>query len=93
MTLQVQDLKSEVGVRELHDRLSQYVHHVAAGAHVHVTVHGKVVAVLVPASKADPFAKLRERGLVRDPEDVEWEPTGKTSSKSEASDMVIEQRR
>ena len=37
MTLHREPLKSQVGVRELHDRLSRYVQHVKDGGDVVVT--------------------------------------------------------
>jgi prevent-host-death family protein len=49
MTPHPAPLKSEVGVRELHDRLSRYVQHVKDGAEVVVTMRGRRVARLVPA--------------------------------------------
>lgn len=60
-------LKAEVGVRELHDRLSRYVQHVHNGAEVVVTMRGRRVARLVPVDDVDPLADLRARGLVREP--------------------------
>lgn len=36
------------GIRELKDRLSHYVRQVEAGRRISVTVHGRVVAELVP---------------------------------------------
>jgi prevent-host-death family protein len=65
MTPPGEELKSEVGVRELRDQLSRYVDRAADGAEVIVTVRGKPAARLVPAH--DPLAELRKRGLVRDP--------------------------
>ena len=56
-----QPLKNEVGVRELHDRLSRYVQHVQGGAEVVVTMLGRRVARLVPVAELDPLADLRAR--------------------------------
>jgi prevent-host-death family protein len=67
MTLHRPPLKAEVGVRELHDRLSRYVQHVKDGGEVVVTMRGRRVARLVPVDEIDPLADLRARGLVRDP--------------------------
>jgi prevent-host-death family protein len=67
MTPHYEPLKSEVGVRELHDRLSRYVQHVKDGAEVVVTMRGRRVARLVPVDEVDPLADLRARGLVREP--------------------------
>jgi len=67
MTPHPEPLKTEVGVRELHDRLSRYVQHVQGGAEVVVTMRGRRVARLVPVDEIDPLADLRARGLVREP--------------------------
>lgn len=94
MTLQ-EDLKSEVGVRELHDHLSRYIGHVASGGEVIVTMRGKRVARLAPVDReADPLADLRSRGLVTDPTD-RWQPHSESRprSSSPVSDLVADQRR
>src|SRR5437667_4092187 len=67
MTPHPEPLKAEVGVRELHDRLSRYVQHVQDGAEVVVTMRGRRVARLVPVDEIDTLADLRARGLVREP--------------------------
>jgi prevent-host-death family protein len=67
MTLHRDPLKSEVGVRELHDRLSRYVQHVKDGGEVVVTMRGRRVARLVPVDDVDPLTDLRARGLIREP--------------------------
>lgn len=61
-----EELKTDVGVRELRDRLSRYVDHVAGGNEVAITVRGKVVARMIPASPDEPFAELRRRGALRE---------------------------
>jgi prevent-host-death family protein len=66
-------LKREVGIRELHNQLSRYVNHVAAGGEVVVTMRGKPIARLAPIDAPDPFAELRRRGLVQEPT-AEWDP-------------------
>lgn len=67
-------LKSEVGVRELHNQLSRYVNHVAAGGQeVLVTMRGKPVARLAPVDARDPFAELRRRGVLQEPT-ADWNP-------------------
>jgi len=40
------------GIRELKDNLSEYVRRVEAGEQVAVTMHGRVVAMLVPPGAA-----------------------------------------
>ena len=40
-----------LGVRELKTRMSEAIHDVQEGATIEVTLHGKVVAALVPAGR------------------------------------------
>lgn len=62
-----------VGLRDLKNRLSEYVRLVRAGEHVQVTDRGQVVADLrppTPAKGSDPaagLAALERRGLLRPP--------------------------
>jgi prevent-host-death family protein len=95
MTPHSDPLKSEVGVRELHDRLSRYVQHVKDGAEVVVTMRGRRVARLVPVDEIDPLADLRARGLVREPT-APRSPRGRRTRLKVAkpvSDLVADQRR
>ena len=95
MTPQSEPLKTEVGVRELHDRLSRYVQHVQSGAEVVVTMRGRRVARLVPVEEIDPLADLRARGLVREPT-APRTPRGRRARLKAAkavSDLVADQRR
>jgi prevent-host-death family protein len=95
VTLHREPLKSEVGVRELHDRLSRYVQHVKDGGEVVVTMRGRRVARLVPVDEIDPLADLRARGLIREP----TEPRGPRARRARlkpagpVSDLVADQRR
>jgi prevent-host-death family protein len=63
----------QVGLRELKNRLSEYVRLVRAGEHVQVTDRGQVVAELVPPTlakgrdSATALAALERRGLLRPP--------------------------
>ena len=63
----------QVGLRELKNRLSEYMRLVRAGEHILVTDRGHPVAELVPPTSAmarDPLAALAElerRGLLRPP--------------------------
>jgi prevent-host-death family protein len=88
------ELKHEVGVREFHDHLSQYVRHVADGGEVVVTMRGKRVARLAPVDRADPLGELRARGLVSDPTG-RWRPRkrGRAATSSSVSELVADQRR
>jgi prevent-host-death family protein len=95
MTPHSEPLKSEVGVRELHDRLSRYVQHVKDGAEVVVTMRGRRVARLVPLDEIDPLADLRARGLVREPT-APRNPRARRARLKAAkpvSDLVADQRR
>jgi prevent-host-death family protein len=95
MTLHSEPLKSEVGVRELHDRLSRYVQHVQDGAEVVVTMRGRRVARLVPVDEIDPLEDLRARGLVREPT-APRNPRARRARLKAAkpvSELVAEQRR
>jgi prevent-host-death family protein len=95
MTLHREPLKSEVGVRELHDRLSRYVQYVKDGGEVVVTMRGRRVARLVPVDEADPLADLRARGLVREPTAPRGPRARRARLKAAApvSDLVADQRR
>lgn len=95
MTLHDEEPKAEVGVRELHDRLSRYLHHVSSGAEVVVTLRGRRVARLSGVGAADPLADLRARGLVLDPKLTRRPMAGhvRLASGGSVSDLVSEQRR
>lgn len=87
------EIKSEVGIRELHDQLSRYVRHVAEGGEVIVTSRGKRIARLAPIDAPDPLATLRARGLVSEPTGS-WEPPADAPVVDPPiSDLVKEQRR
>jgi prevent-host-death family protein len=88
-------LKSEVGVRELHDQLSRYVRHVAAGGEVVVTVRGRRIARLSPVDAADPLEDLRARGLVREPvrPKTRLGDRPRIPTSGSVSELVVEQRR
>jgi prevent-host-death family protein len=95
MTLHREPLKPEVGVRELHDRLSRYVQHVKEGGEVVVTMRGRRVARLVPVEDVDPLADLRARGLVREPTAPRTPRAGRGRLRAArpVSDVVPDQRR
>jgi prevent-host-death family protein len=95
MTPHPEPLKAEVGVRELHDRLSRYVQHVKAGGQVVVTMRGRRVARLVPVHEVDPLADLRARGLIREPTAARSPRARRARPKTAqpVSDLVADQRR
>jgi prevent-host-death family protein len=54
----------EVGVRELHDRLSEHLDRVERGATLVVTRRGRRIARLSSADMEDPVEDLVRRGLI-----------------------------
>lgn len=82
----------EVGVRELHDRLSEYLEKVEQGAEVVVTRRGKPVA-RVSRLERRPFEDLEQRGLIRFPRQPRESAKPRIKAKGPVSDLVKEQRR
>jgi prevent-host-death family protein len=95
MTLHKATPKSEVGIRELHDQLSRYVHHAAQGGEIVVTMRGRRVARLSPVNAEDLLADLRARGLVREPTRSKRPSAAHQHLQALGlvSDLVAEQRR
>jgi prevent-host-death family protein len=62
-----EELKTDVGIRELRDNLSRYVDHVVDGNEVNITSRGKIVARIIPAAPNAPFAELRRQGMLSEP--------------------------
>ncbi len=91
MTLHPEE--SEVGVRQLHDRLSEYLEQVEAGAEVVVTRRGRRIARLSAVEAGDPLAELARRGLVRLPESPRSPRKPRVAATGSVSDLVAEQRR
>ena len=68
-----------IGIRELRDKLSEYVRQVEAGERIAVTAHGRVVAELVPPGAGssmprrgwfhDRFQELIAEGVLQPAED------------------------
>lgn len=82
---------SEVGVRELHDRLSEYLERVEGGGEVVVTRRGRPVARLSGLSER-PLDSLARRGLVRMPEGSRSPRSAQVEGTGSVSDLVSEQR-
>lgn len=57
------------GIRELKNNLSQYIRRAEAGERISITMHGRVVAQLVPSgatgARPDRYAELVAAGVIR----------------------------
>ncbi len=92
MTLHTQE--SEVGVRELHDKLSEHLGRVEDGETIVVTRRGKPIARLIGVNEGEePLADLVRRGLVRMPTRPRTPHTARIKASGSVSDLVREQRR
>ncbi|HEX7244422.1 MAG TPA: type II toxin-antitoxin system prevent-host-death family antitoxin [Solirubrobacterales bacterium] len=83
--------ESEVGVRELHDRLSEYLERVEEGGEIVVTRRGRPVARLSGLGER-PLDALARRGLVRMPEGSRSPRFAQVKGTGSVSDLVSEQR-
>jgi prevent-host-death family protein len=83
--------ESEVGVRELHDRLSEYLERVEGGGEVVVTRRGRPVARLRGLGER-PLESLARRGLVRVPQGDRSPRSAQVKGVGRVSDLVSEQR-
>ncbi len=83
--------ESEVGVRELHDRLSEYLERVEGGSEIIVTRRGRPVARLSGLGER-PLEALSRRGLVRMPKEARSPRSAQVKGTGSVSDLVSEQR-
>jgi prevent-host-death family protein len=83
--------KNEVGVRELHDRLSEYLERVEGGSEIVVTRRGRPVARLSGLGER-PIDALARRGLVRMPQGGRSRRSAQVKAAGPVSDLVAEQR-
>jgi prevent-host-death family protein len=83
----------EVGVRELHDRLSEHLERVEQGAEVLVTRRGRRIARLSSVDGEDPLEDLIRRGLVSAPTRPRSSRRASVKATGSVSDLVAEQRR
>ncbi len=89
MTLPGQD--RTVGIRELHDRLSEHLERVERGVDYVITRRGKPVARLSGVHGDEALDSLIERGLVRPP--VAARGRQEPRVVAEIGDLIAEQRR
>jgi prevent-host-death family protein len=83
----------EIGVRDLHDRLSEHLERVERGAEVLVTRRGKPIARLSAVDDDDVLQDLVRRGLVVLPERPRRARRPHVQAQRPVSDLVAEQRR
>lgn len=83
----------EVGVRELHDRLSEHLDRVASGSEILVTRRGRPVARLSAIDHEDPLDGLVRRGLVTAPAKARRPKRPRVQPNQPVSDLLAEQRR
>ena len=83
--------ESEVGVRKLHDRLSEYLERVEGGGEIVVTRRGRPVARLSGLGER-PLDSLARRGLVRMPQGARAPRSALVKGTGSVSDLVSEQR-
>jgi len=83
--------ENAVGVRELHDRLSEYLERVEAGSEIVVTRRGRPVARLSGLGER-PLEALAQRGLVRTPQGKRSSRSAQVKGTGSVSDLVSEQR-
>jgi prevent-host-death family protein len=85
--------ETEVGVRELHDRLSEYLEKVEEGAELIVTRRGKRIARLTRVEGPGPFEELERRGLIRWPKQPKTSRNPGEGTDEPVSSLIPEQRR
>lgn len=83
----------EVGVRALHDRLSEYLDGVEKGVDVVVTRRGRRIARLSAVDREAPLEELARRGLVRLPDKPRTQRRASVAARGSVSALVADQRR
>jgi prevent-host-death family protein len=83
----------QVGVRDLHDRLSEHLERVGQGAEILVTRRGRPIARLSAVDGEDPLDDLIKRGLITPPARARSSRRARVKAHGSISDLVAEQRR
>lgn len=83
----------EVGVRDLHDRLSEYLERVQEGSEILVTRRGRPIARLSAIDADDPLDELVRQGLVTAPKASRGPARPRVKARGTVSDLVADQRR
>ena len=82
-----------MGVRDLHDRLSEHLERVASGTEIVVNRRGRAIARLSAVDAADPLEELVRRGLVTAPKTPRKTKNPRVKARGSVSDLVAAQRR
>lgn len=85
--------KDQVGVRELHDRLSEHLDRVEGGSDLVVTRRGRPIALLSPIDADDGLQDLVRRGLVTPPAVSRRRKRPRVRARGSVAELVTEQRR
>ena len=91
MTLHSRDY--EVGVRALHDRLSEHLERVEEGSEIVITRRGRPIARLSAIEASASLEDLVRRGLVTPPARPRGTRRASVKARESVSDLVVEQRR
>ncbi len=83
----------EVGVRDLHDRLSEHLERVQEGSEIVVTRRGRPIARLSAIDADDPLQELVRQGLVTAPKAARRPARPRVKARGPVSDLVADQRR
>jgi prevent-host-death family protein len=85
--------EEEIGVRALHDRLSEHLDRVEQGVEIVVTRRGRRIARLSAIGRDEALADLVRRRLVRLPERSRSHRHASVPASGSVSELVAEQRR
>jgi len=83
----------EVGVRELRNKLSQYLERVQAGEEVLVTDRGRAIARVLPLDAPRTLDQLIAQGLVAPAKQAKRTSRRPIEAAGTVSDLVADQRR
>ena len=83
----------EVGVRSLHDRLSEHLERVEEGAEIVITRRGRPIARLSAVDSTGSLQDLVRRGLVTPPDQPRGPRRARVRARGSVSDLVALQRR
>ena len=86
------DREYEVGIRDLHDRLSEHLERVEHGSELVVTRRGRPIARVSAIDGGRPLDDLVRRGLVTPPTQPRRRRRATITATGSVSDLVPEQR-